>query len=74
MKKSINLELDRPEESAEVLRAIVSSERLKILKCLMSSSPVLNVSELEEKFGMPITTASLYVRTLEKRGLFTLRK
>ena len=74
MKTSINIELDRPEESAAVLKAIASLERLKILKSIMSSSPALNVKELAEKFGLPITTASLHVRTLAKAGLVYVKE
>ena len=74
MRKSINLELDKPEESAAVLKAIASPERLKILKCITVSNPSPNVKELAEKLDLPITTTSLHVRVLEKAGLIYMKE
>jgi len=71
MRKRINLELDRPEESAAVFKALASPERLLIMKSLIGKGPGpgLNISELAEKFNLPVSTVALHVRVLEEAGL-----
>jgi len=51
MKKRINLELERPEESAAVFKALASPEHLMILQSLLEKP--YSISELAEKFKLP---------------------
>ena len=74
MKKRINLELFRPEESAAVFKALSSPMRLSILQCLLDKSGGLNISELAEKFQLPLSTAALHVRILEEAGLIFIQE
>jgi len=74
MKKRINLELGRPEESAAVFRALSSSVRLMMLENLLDKTNGSNISELAEKFKLPISTAALHVRVLEEAGLILIQE
>jgi predicted transcriptional regulator len=74
MKNRINLDLYQPEKSAMVLRALASPVRLKMLYAIVERSG-LNISELAELFKLPLSSAALHVRVLEKAGLiFTQEK
>jgi predicted transcriptional regulator len=74
MKNRINLDLYQPEKSAVVLRALSSPVRLKMLYAIVENSG-LNISELAELFKLPLSSAALHVRVLEKAGLiFTQEK
>jgi len=74
MKKRINLELNRPEESAAVFKALSSPVRLLILQSLLDKSSGFNISELAEKFKLPLSTAALHVRVLEETGLIFIQE
>jgi predicted transcriptional regulator len=74
MKKRINLELNRPEESAAVFKALSSPVRLMILQSLLHTIGGLNISELAEKFKLPLSTAALHVRVLEEAGLIFIQE
>jgi predicted transcriptional regulator len=74
MKNRINLDLNQPEKSAMVFRALSSPIRLRMLNALVERSG-LNISELAEQFQLPLSSAALHVRVLEKAGLiFTQEK
>jgi predicted transcriptional regulator len=74
MKKRINLELNRPEESAMVFKALASPVRLMILENLLDKINGANISELAEKFKLPLSTAALHVRVLEEAGLILIQE
>ena len=74
MKKRINLELIQAEESAAVFRALSSPVRLKILHSLLDRAGGSNISELAEKFQLPLSTAALHVRVLEEAGLILIQE
>jgi predicted transcriptional regulator len=74
MKNRINLDLNQPEKSAAVFRALSSPIRLRMLHALVERSG-LNISELAEQFRLPLSSAALHVRVLEKADLiFTQEK
>jgi predicted transcriptional regulator len=74
MKNRINLDLYQPEKAAEILKALSSPIRLKMLNVLGEKSG-LNISELAEYFRLPLSTTALHVRILEQTGLiFTKEK
>jgi len=74
MKKRINLDLDRPEESAAVFKALASPERLMILQSLLDKAGGINISDLAETFKLPLSTAALHVRVLEEAGLIFIQE
>jgi predicted transcriptional regulator len=64
----LRLEMDNENGDLElILKSLASSPRLKILKLL--SDQVLNISEIGEALGIPSSTATLHVNTLEEAGL-----
>jgi predicted transcriptional regulator len=74
MKNRINLDLYQPEKAAEILKALASPVRLKMLHILAEKSG-MNISELAEQFRLPLSTTALHVRILERTGLiFTQEK
>jgi predicted transcriptional regulator len=73
MKNRINLDLNQPEESALVIRALSSPVRLKILQYLMTQGSK-NITDLAEQFSLPLSTAALNVRTLEEAGLILVQE
>ena len=74
MKTRINLELNKAEESAAVFRALASPVRLRILQSLLEKAGGCNISELAEKFRLPLSTAALHVRVLEEAGLILIEE
>ena len=54
-------------EAQNVLKALGSKPRMQILELLQDQ--VLNVSEISEALDMPLSTANLHIRNLEKAGL-----
>ncbi len=54
-------------QAAEVLRALASEPRLRILELL--SDQLLNTSEIASALGLPLSTATLHVGILEAAGL-----
>jgi predicted transcriptional regulator len=69
MKKRINLDLHRPEESAAVFRALSSPVRLEMIRFLVDRGAGMNISELAEEFSLPLSSAALHVRILEEAGI-----
>jgi predicted transcriptional regulator len=74
MKNRITLELQQHLECARVFKALASPVRLKILRCLAEKGSGLNISELAEQFSLPLSTAALHVRVLEKAGLIFIQE
>ena len=72
----INLDLNKPEESAAVFKALSSPVRLRILQSLYEkeSGQNISISELAEKFELPLSTAALHVRVLEEAGLIFIQE
>ncbi len=64
--RSIILKLS-DEKIADVLHALSSRERIKIIKTLGLNS--LNVKQIAEKCGLPFSTAALHIRVLEDAGI-----
>ncbi|GHT78713.1 transcriptional regulator [Spirochaetia bacterium] len=73
MKNRINLDLNQAEKSAAVFKALSSPTRLQILQTL-AEYPGMNISELSERFGLPLSTAALHVRVLEQEGLIFIQE
>jgi len=74
MKNRINLELNRPEESAVVFKALASKVRLQMLQAMLDKAGGINISELAEKFKLPFSTTALHVRVLEEAGLIFIQE
>jgi predicted transcriptional regulator len=75
MKKKVNLDLNQPEKTAVVFKALSSPVRLRMLQLLVEKSSGMNISELAEYFALPLSSAALHVRVLEEAGLiFTEEK
>ena len=74
MKKRINLDLVRPDESALVFKALSSPVRLLMLQNLLDRTNGCNITELAEKFALPLSTAALHVRVLEEAGLILIQE
>jgi predicted transcriptional regulator len=55
------------ENSRQVLKALASEPRLRVLELL--SDQVLNVSEIAEALDIPLSTATLHINSLEEAGL-----
>jgi predicted transcriptional regulator len=53
--------------SEQILKALASSTRLKILELL--SDQVLNISEIGQALALPTSTANLHINVLEQAGL-----
>jgi predicted transcriptional regulator len=73
MKNHINMDLNQAEKSAAVFKALSSPTRLRILQTL-AENPGMNISELSERFALPLSTAALHVRVLEKEGLIFIKE
>jgi predicted transcriptional regulator len=73
MKKRINLDLNQKQESVAVFKALSSPVRLSMLQALEKSGG-FNISELAEKFNLPLSTAALHVRSLEEAGLIFIQE
>lgn len=54
-------------EAQSILKALGSKPRMQILDLLRDR--VLNVSEISDALNMPLSTANLHIRNLEKAGL-----
>lgn len=72
MKNRINLDLNQAEESALVFKALASPIRLRILRTLAEFP--MNISELAERFSLPLSSAALHVRVLEQGGLIFIQE
>jgi predicted transcriptional regulator len=73
MKNRVTLDLDKSAESAEFFRALASPIRLKILAAILRR-PLKNITELAEEFSLPLSTAALHVKVLEKAGLIFVQE
>lgn len=66
--RELLFEADADEETlAPVFRALASRPRLKILRLL--SDRLMNVTEIAEALGVPVSTANSHVNLLEEAGL-----
>lgn len=65
--KNIRLSIERLEESAQVFRALGHEDRLRIVRLLEAGS--MNVQQLAQAAGLPVSTAASHVRMLEDAGI-----
>jgi predicted transcriptional regulator len=66
--RSLTLHLDdQADKALAVLKALASEPRLRILTLL--GDRLLNVSEVAQALGIPLSTANLHLSTLERAGL-----
>ena len=65
--KHAELTIDRPEALCRVAHALSSPVRMQIMRALGRRS--MNVGELAEALGIPMSTAALGVKTLEEAGI-----
>jgi predicted transcriptional regulator len=63
----------RSEETAEFFRALSSPIRIKLLATILRK-PLKNITELAEEFSLPLSTAALHVKVLEKAGLIFVQE
>ncbi|MDR1900760.1 MAG: helix-turn-helix domain-containing protein [Treponema sp.] len=73
MKNRINLDIYQPEEAAVIFKALSSPVRLKMLRAIMEN-PSINISELAERFSLPLSSAALHVRVMEEAGLIFIQE
>ncbi|MDR1469547.1 MAG: helix-turn-helix domain-containing protein [Spirochaetaceae bacterium] len=73
VKNRVNLDINRPEEAALVFKALSSPVRLKML-CIIAENPSINISELADQFGLPLSSAALHIKVLEEAGLIFIQK
>jgi predicted transcriptional regulator len=64
----LELSINDPDELVKVAHALSSHTRLKIIKLLLNHNN-LNVNEIGEKLGIPVSTAGVNVKVLEEAGL-----
>ena len=67
--KHISFSLGQIERLCQVAQALSSPQRVKMIGLLASRS--MNVNELADALGMPVSTAALNVRQLEEAGLIS---
>ena len=67
--KHISFSLGQIERLCQVAKALSSPQRVKMIGLLASRS--MNVNELADALGMPVSTAALNVRQLEEAGLIS---
>ncbi|MDR3174675.1 MAG: helix-turn-helix domain-containing protein, partial [Treponema sp.] len=72
MKNRIVVDLDKVERSAGLFKALGSPVRLEMLKTLIDKPA--NISELAERFSLPLSSAALHVRVLEEAGLIFIQE
>ncbi len=65
--KHAELTIDRPDALRRIAHALSSPVRLQIMQALSKRS--MNVGELAESLGIPMSTAALAVKTLEDAGV-----
>ena len=56
------------------VRALANANRLLFLRAVFESKGKKNVSQLSEEIGLSVSTASIYLRALNARGLISVRK
>lgn len=69
-KKRISLDLNNPQRTALVGKALSSEIRLEMLKLLIERSA--NISEMAAQFGIPQSSAALHVKVLEEAGMISV--
>lgn len=67
MKEHIELDFSEKEQISKVAKALSSSVRLEILDILKEKP--LNISEISEKMGIPISSTALHIKVLEDSGI-----
>lgn len=67
MKEHIELDFSEKEQISKVAKALSSSVRLEILDILREKP--LNISEISEKMGIPISSTALHMKVLEDSGI-----
>jgi predicted transcriptional regulator len=72
VKNRIVVDLDKTEQSAGIFKALASPVRLEMLKTLIDKPA--NISELAERFSLPLSSAALHVRVLEDAGLIFIQE
>lgn len=72
MKNRITVDLNQMERSAGIFKALASPVRLEMLKTLIDKPA--NISELAERFSLPLSSAALHVRVLEEAGLIFIQE
>ncbi|MDR0602379.1 MAG: helix-turn-helix domain-containing protein [Treponema sp.] len=74
MKERINLDLNHIEKSARVFKALSLPIRLRMLQEMVQGEQSMNISELAERLELPLSSAALHVRVLEKAGILILQE
>ncbi len=69
-KKDLVMDLGDTETTARICRALSSETRLEILKCLVVKA--MTISELAEKFYLPMSSMCLHIKTLKEANLITV--
>jgi predicted transcriptional regulator len=72
VKNRITVDLNEIERSAGLFKALASPVRLEMLKTLIDKPA--NISELAERFSLPLSSAALHVRVLEEAGLIFIQE
>lgn len=67
MKQQIKLDFSHKEQISKVAKALSSKVRLDILEQLREKP--LNISEISERMGIPISSAALHIKVLEESGI-----
>ncbi len=65
--KNLSLSIDEAGESSMVMRALASSDRLRIIALLGAGS--MNVQQIAAAAGLPMSTAAAHIRMLEDAGI-----
>ncbi|WP_308637641.1 ArsR/SmtB family transcription factor [Paenibacillus silvisoli] len=64
----LELSINEPDQLVKVAHALSSHTRLNIIKLLLNHNNI-NVNEIGEKLGIPVSTAGVNVKVLEDAGL-----
>ncbi|MDQ6423150.1 winged helix-turn-helix transcriptional regulator [Paenibacillus sp. LHD-117] len=64
----LELSINEPDQLVKVAHALSSHTRLKIIKLLLNYNN-MNINEIGEKLGIPVSTAGINVKVLEEAGL-----
>jgi predicted transcriptional regulator len=72
VKNRIVVDLNHLERNAGIFKALASPVRLAMLKALIDKPA--NISELAERFSLPLSSAALHVRVLEEAGLIFIQE
>jgi predicted transcriptional regulator len=72
VKNRITVDLNEVGRSARLFKALASPVRLEMLKTLIDKPA--NISELAERFSLPLSSAALHVRVLEEAELIFIQE